>query len=118
MTVIYLDNSATTPLCREAREAMTLAMDTFGNPSSVHSVGVEAHTLLERARTQVALALCGRAGAGLKPGQLIFTGAGTEATTLALLGSSYAKARRTARHHRFGASFGGKRRGASGSRRL
>jgi len=95
--VFYLENSATTPLCREAIEAMEKAMQTYGNPSSVHTLGVEAHTMLENARSQVAAALCGRAGAMLKPGQLIFTSCGTEATSLAIFGSTYAKTRRTAK---------------------
>ena len=93
MSIIYLDNSATTPLCPEAIAAMQEAMGVFGNPSSLHGVGQEAHTLLTRARGQVATAL------GIKtpkPGELIFTSCGTEATALAIYGSVYAKPRRFA----------------------
>src|SRR5580704_4227185 len=36
---VYLDWNATTPLRREAREAMADAWDLFGNPSSVHAHG-------------------------------------------------------------------------------
>ena len=57
MQSIYLDNSATTPLCPEAIAAMTEAMETFGNPSSLHGVGQAAHALLNRARGQVGAAL-------------------------------------------------------------
>lgn len=93
MREIYLDNSATTPLCREAREAMVAAMDTFGNPSSLHARGSEAARLLRQARATVGEALGERF---LKDGQLIFTSCGTEATALALLGTAHAKERRTA----------------------
>ena len=91
MQTIYLDNSATTPLCPEAIAAMQEAMEAFGNPSSLHSVGQEAHTLLTRARGQVATALGVK---GVKPNELIFTSCGTEASALAIFGTVYAKPRR------------------------
>ena len=91
MEWIYLDNSATTALCPEAREAMLQAMDAYGNPSSLHTVGQTAHTLVERARGQVAGALGVRL---TRPQELIFTSSGTEASNLAILGSVYAKSRR------------------------
>ena len=91
--MIYLDNSATTPLCAAARDAMSAAMAEFGNPSSLHAQGARAARLLQECRTAVGEALGERY---LKDGQLIFTGSGTEATALALLGTARAKARRTA----------------------
>ena len=91
--MIYLDNSATTPLCAAARDAMSAAMAEFGNPSSLHTQGARAAKLLQQSRTAVGEALGERY---LKDGQLIFTGSGTEATALALLGTARAKARRTA----------------------
>ena len=90
---IYLDNSATTPLSPSARAAMLAAMDTYGNPSSLHGVGLQAGKLLRESREAIAVALGERF---LKDGQLIFTGSGTEATTLALLGTARAKERRAA----------------------
>ena len=93
MSIIYLDNSATTPLCSEAIAAMQEAMGVFGNPSSLHGVGQEAHTLLTRARGHVATALGIKSP---KPGELIFTSSGTEASALAIYGSVYAKPRRFA----------------------
>jgi cysteine desulfurase len=94
MPTIYLDNSATTPLCGEAVNAMTEAMGCFGNPSSLHGVGQSAHLLLNRARGQVAAALGVKA---VKPSELIFTSCGTEASALAIFGTVYAKARRVGR---------------------
>ena len=90
--VIYLDNSATTEMCAEAKAAVTDAMERYGNPSSLHGVGVEARRAVEKAREQVGLAL------GLRPGspagQVLFTSGGTEANNTAIMGSVYAKSRR------------------------
>ncbi len=92
-SLIYLDNSATTPLCPEAIAAMQEAMETFGNPSSLHAVGQAADAILRRSRTRVAAALGIRAP---RPGELIFTGSGTEASVTAIRGVVCAKARRVA----------------------
>lgn len=70
---------------------MTEAMRIYGNPSSLHSMGLAAERLLSDARSAVGNALGVRV---LKPGQLIFTSCGTEATDLALRGCAYAKTRR------------------------
>jgi cysteine desulfurase len=75
---IYLDWNATTPLRREAREAMAAASDLPGNASSVHAEGRQARRLVEDARATVAGAV------GALPGNVIFTSGGTEANALAL----------------------------------
>jgi cysteine desulfurase len=75
---IYLDWNATTPLRREAREAMAAAWDLPGNPSSVHAEGRQARRLVEDARVGVASAV------GALPRNVVFTSAGTEANALAL----------------------------------
>src|SRR6266481_568240 len=75
---IYLDWNATAPLRREAREAMTAAMDLSGNPSSVHAEGRQARRLVEDARVAIAGAV------GALPRNVIFTSGGTEANALAL----------------------------------
>ncbi len=92
MQRIYLDNSATTALSPSAREKMIAAMDTYGNPSSYHQIGRSAAALLSEAREAIAKTLGLRR---LSPGELIFTSCGSEANTLALLGTAHAKARRT-----------------------
>ena len=92
MKDIYFDNSATTPLSDRAKEAMREAMECYGNPSSLHGVGQQAHALLEQARRQVALTL-GIKGTPLA-GQLTFTSCGSESDNLAILGVAYAKPRR------------------------
>ena len=75
---VYLDWNATTPLRREAREAMEAAWDLPGNPSSVHSEGRQARRLVEDARATVAAAV------GALPRNVVFTSGGTEANALAL----------------------------------
>ncbi len=89
MKEIYFDNSATTALSDAARDAMLHVMDTaYGNPSSVHAKGTQAHTILKNARTAVLGALGIRGG---KDENLIFTASGTEADNLAVLGTAHAK---------------------------
>ncbi|HEX2191891.1 MAG TPA: cysteine desulfurase family protein [Acidimicrobiales bacterium] len=78
----YLDHAATTPMHPEAVEAMLpFLTDRFGNPSGSHSVAREARKALEEARDVVAAAL------GARPGEVVFTGGGTEADNLAVAGA-------------------------------
>jgi cysteine desulfurase len=74
----YLDYNATAPLRPEVRAAMLGALDTHGNPSSVHAEGRAARALIESARAKVARL------AGAKPENVIFTSGGSEANALAL----------------------------------
>jgi cysteine desulfurase len=76
---VYLDWNATTPLRREAREAMAAALDLPGNPSSVHAEGRQARRLIEEARAVIAGAV------GAVPRNVVFTSGGTEANALALM---------------------------------
>lgn len=80
MSSVYLDHNATAPLRPEAREAMLAALDSVGNPSSVHRFGREARRLVEAGRAQIA------ALAGVAAAQIVFTGSATEANALALSG--------------------------------
>ena len=75
---VYLDWNATTPLRPEARQAMAVAWDMAGNPSSVHAEGRQARRLIEDARAAVAAAV------GARPQDAVFTSGGTEANALAL----------------------------------
>ncbi len=76
---LYLDANATEPLRPEARAAVLLALDSLGNPSSVHADGRAARRLLEQARARIATAF--------GPGDVVFTAGGTEANALAILGA-------------------------------
>lgn len=85
--MIYLDNSATTRLAPEVRDAMLEVWDNVGNPSSLHAAGQTAKKRLEAARSSLL------ASADLKSSdwQVIFCGSGSEANNLALLGSAHDK---------------------------
>ena len=84
----YLDNSATTPVLREAAEAASrLMLDCFGNPSSLHTRGFLAKKELDAARAIVAARL------GAQPEEIVFTSGGTEANNLALFGAANARKR-------------------------
>ncbi|MBQ8174314.1 MAG: cysteine desulfurase [Clostridia bacterium] len=88
MNGIYLDNSATTPLCEAARARfLAVSQDCWGNPSSLHGWGNAAARELNTAREAIARAL------GARDGQVVFTGSGSEANNLAILGRAYAKER-------------------------
>jgi cysteine desulfurase len=78
MARVYLDWNATAPLRDEARDAMVAALETAGNPSSVHAEGRAARRLVEDARGEVA------ALTGAEPRNVVFTSCGTEANMLAL----------------------------------
>ncbi|HEY3376924.1 MAG TPA: cysteine desulfurase family protein [Armatimonadota bacterium] len=83
--MIYLDYAATTPLDERAEEAMRpFARTVFGNPSSLHQSGQQARAALDAARDHVAEIL------GAQAEEIIFTGSGTEADNLAVLGAARA----------------------------
>ena len=91
MNKIYFDNSATTAPYPSVIEEMTKTLaEAWGNPSSVHSVGIRARSVLEESRRAVARALGVRRE---EEGRVIFTSSGTEADQLAIMGSVYAKRR-------------------------
>jgi cysteine desulfurase len=76
---VYLDNAATTPLDPEVTKEMLKVMEnTYGNPSSIHSHGREARTLIERARKTIANLL------HTSPAEIFFTSSGTEADNTAI----------------------------------
>ena len=77
---MYLDHAATTPLRPEARDAWLAAIDTVGNPSSIHRSGQAARRVLEDARERLAVVL------GCDAIEVVFTSGGTEAINLALKG--------------------------------
>jgi len=86
---IYLDNAATTPPLPGVIEAVNHVLKTaWGNPSSVHTKGVEAERIVAEARRNVAAALRAR------PDEILFTSGGTEANALAIKGAARARAGR------------------------
>ena len=84
----YLDNSATTAVSKAAADtAYRVMTQAYGNPSSLHSKGMEAETELKRARKSVASKL------RVSDEEILFTSGGTEANNLALFGAAYATCR-------------------------
>jgi cysteine desulfurase len=82
--MIYLDNSATTkPFPEVVDSFVTVATKYFGNPSSLHELGMKAERLLTQAREQIAAAL------QVKPSEIIFTSGGTEANNFAIKGVAF-----------------------------
>lgn len=86
--VVYLDNSATTKPYRESVETMVKVMrEDFGNPSSLHTMGIEAEKYVRRGRRSFAASI----GAG--EDEVYFTSCGTESDNTALLGVAQSKHR-------------------------
>ena len=86
--IAYLDNSSTTKPSKRAVEYITKALEAnWGNPSSLHRIGMEAEIALNEARETVARSLNARTD------EIIFTGGGTEANNTALLSVLKAKKR-------------------------
>ena len=84
----YLDNSATTAVSPSAAEkAFKVMTEIYGNPSSLHTKGIEAEKELEQARKALAERL------GAQHEEIFFTSGGTEANNLAIFGAAEAKKR-------------------------
>jgi cysteine desulfurase len=82
---IYLDHSATTPLRREALDAMLpFLTEDFGNPSSAHVFGRRARAALDDAHERIARRI------GAEGREIVFTSGGTEALNLGLKGAAWA----------------------------
>ncbi|MDO5608165.1 MAG: cysteine desulfurase family protein [Capnocytophaga sp.] len=74
---IYFDNAATTPLLPEVIAVMSRTLEeTFGNPSSTHSYGRAAKSVIEYTRKRIAT------GIAASPSEIIFTSGGTEANNM------------------------------------
>lgn len=88
----YLDNAATTRPYDSVREIMEATMaEAYGNPSSLHTKGVEAEEYVETARKRIARTL------KAEPKEIIFTSGGTESNNQAIIGTALA-ARRSGQH--------------------
>ncbi len=88
MQMAYFDNSATTKVCeKSAQKALYLMTENFGNPSSVHSLGIDAESEIENARKIIAKKL------SCNSSEITFTSCGTEANNLAIFGGAFARKR-------------------------
>lgn len=81
--IIYLDNSATTKPCKTACEQINKALCEFwGNPSSLHGLGIDAEIAVNDTRAAVAKSINAR------PDEIIFTGSGTESNNTAIMNAA------------------------------
>lgn len=79
----YMDHAATTPLSKEALEAMMPYLtDDYGNASTVYTYGQRAKAAVERSRRTIAATI------GAKPSEIYFTSGGTESDNWALIGAA------------------------------
>ena len=79
--IIYCDMAATTPVHPEVvKEISKQLKDNFGNPGSIHDVGIQARKTLNDSRKTLSTFL------NCRPQEIIFTGSGTEGNNLAILG--------------------------------
>ena len=86
MDRIYLDNAATTAVSPEVLTAMLpYFTECYGNPSSIHSTGRDAHKAVDAARRQVAAAI------NADPAEIYFTAGGSESDNWAIKGTAFAK---------------------------
>lgn len=82
MSLVYLDNAATTPMDNLVIEAMLSSMQNdYGNPSSTHAIGRKSKANVEYCRKKIANIL------NCKPSEIVFTPGGTHADNLAILGT-------------------------------
>lgn len=87
--MIYLDNSATTKPCESAISALNRALtEVWGNPSSLYGLGLEAENLINDTRLKIAEAINARED------EIFFTGSGTEANNLSIIGAANLMKRR------------------------
>ena len=86
MNRIYLDNAATTAVAPAVLEAMLpYFTQVYGNPSSIHATGREAHKAVDAARRQVAAAI------SAQPSEIYFTAGGSESDNWAIKGAAFAR---------------------------
>ena len=93
MPRIYADNAATTKISQTAMKAMISAMEnSYGNPSSIHQIGMAANDALQTAREQIARCL------GCMPKEIFFTAGGTESDNQAIVSAAMLGAKQNKRH--------------------
>lgn len=93
MPRIYADNAATTKISQTAMKAMISAMEnSYGNPSSIHQIGMAANDALQTAREQIARCL------GCMPKEIFFTSGGTESDNQAIVSAAMLGTKQNKRH--------------------
>lgn len=86
--MIYLDNASTTKPSRGAAEACMNVVENFGNPSSLHRLGLDAEKIIKSSAEEIARVL------GVEPKNILFTSGGTESNNTAIFGYARANKKR------------------------
>lgn len=87
--ITYLDNSATTKPCEQSKLSLLNALqEDWGNPSSLHSLGINAENIILDAKKTVSKLL------SCRDDQIFFTSGGTEANNIAIMGAAMARRKR------------------------
>ncbi len=90
---VYLDNAATTKISEEVlKEMLPFLQESYGNASTIYSIGRESRSAIEKARKQVASAI------GCLPQEVFFTSGGTESDNWAIQGTARRLARNGKNH--------------------
>ena len=87
--IFYLDNSATTKPCAESEACLLKALrEDWGNPSSLHSLGINAESIVNSCKKTISKIL------SCREDELFFTSGGTEANNIAILGAAISRQKR------------------------
>lgn len=86
--MIYLDNASTTKPSEAVKEAVMNAMEVFGNPSSMHRLGIDAEKIISESKNKISRVL------GVDSKNIYFTSGGTESNNTAILGYAFANRKR------------------------
>lgn len=87
--ISYLDNSATTKPCTESETSLLTALrEDWGNPSSLHSMGINAENIILSCKNSLSKLL------SCRDDEIFFTGSGTEGNNLAILGAAASRQKR------------------------
>ena len=86
--MIYLDNASTTKPTKQVMDAVVNAMENFGNPSSMHRLGIDSEKIINESKNEISRVL------GVDSKNLYFTSGGTEANNTAILGYAFANRKR------------------------
>lgn len=82
--MIYLDNASTTKPSSGVIDAISYAVNNFGNPSSLHRLGIDAENIIKKAKENASKIL------SVSPNNLYFTSGGTESNNTAIFGVCHA----------------------------
>ena len=85
--IIYLDNAATTKICKEAKDSVISSLNYYANPSSTHSAGMEVKKLIDEARKTIASSM------HVPSDRLFFTSCGSEGNNAVIMGAAQLKKR-------------------------